>query len=168
MRGSQISMGEGRLRRLLNRRRPMEWLFVILVPIWLFGLNFPAMMVDTDQLELIQIASLVWILPPLLFSGTNLFTYGPILRASAPVRICLVLLLTAIAISAALSMDPIRSAGYVVTTTIGLWMSAGLWSCISKQLERALAWYGILWSIFSIYVYFVDERKIGRLTFGLA
>jgi O-antigen ligase len=104
----------------------------------------------------------------LFLAGANQFVYAPILRFSGTVKICLCALLLAISASAALSLNPLRSAGYVASTVLGLWISAGIWSSISVRLENALALYGVLWSVFSVYIYFVDTRIVGRLTFGMA
>ena len=147
-------------------RRFESW-FVYLIPLWLFGLNFPPLL-ESEQLEALQVVVLLWIVPFLFLAGTNLFAIGPTLRASRSVRICLLALIVAISTSAALSVNPLRSAGYAVSTALGLWICAGLWSSINTKLDRALAWYGILWSAFSIYIFLVDDRIQGRLTFGLA
>src|SRR5260221_6876556 len=112
----------------------MEKWFVLLVPVWLFGLIFPPTM-DFDDKQVLQFVSLVWPIPLCLFSARSRFLYGGIHRAVPAIRVWTLLFIAAITASALLSMDPLRSLGYAVVTSIGLVCGAGLWSCINRRMR---------------------------------
>jgi hypothetical protein len=140
-----------------------EWAFSATVVLWLFGLNFPAL-IETQQMDTWQVVTLAWIAPLLLLVGTNQCAYAPVFRASSSVRISLFALILAISISATMSLDPLRSAGYVASAIVGLWVCAGVWPC-NKRIDRVLAGYGVMWSAFSVFIYLEGTKIVdGSLT----
>jgi len=149
----------------VEKPRRLEWLFVILVPLWLLGLNLPPMLNVGQQRETLQLVTLAWLAIPCLIVGTNTFAYAGVFRGSLPVRIATLVLVIAISASAALSVDPALSFGYAAVMVLGFGCCAGIWSCINSRMEQALIGYAVLGSAFSAYVYLEGVRIQGRLIF---
>src|SRR5258708_29488757 len=110
--------------------RRTEWLFAAIVPVWLFGLIFPATM-TTDDKQLVQFAALLWPAPICLLMARSWFWIGGTLRGSRSVRFCIAVFLAVIAVSSSISVDPALSFGYAALTAIGFILCSGIWSCLS-------------------------------------
>src|SRR5947207_1294981 len=145
-------------------RRFESW-FVILIPLWLFGLIFPPVL-PLEHRELAQVAALVWPVPFFILRSREYFIYSGIHRASRSIRILTCALIVEILIGSILSVDPLLSIGYTAAAAAGLICCAGLWSCISWRMERALTVYAVLGSMFAIYAFLKGDSMQGRLTFG--
>ena len=142
-----------------------EWLFAVILPVWLFGLIFPPTM-TTDDRQLIQFVTLLWPAPICLLTRRSWFLMGGTLRGSRCVRLCVTAFLVVIAVSSSMSVDPAFSFGYAAVTTIGFILCAGIWSCLNWQMGRALVAYAYLGSALSAYLYLYGDIVQGRLTFG--
>jgi O-antigen ligase len=142
-----------------------EWLFAAILPVWLFGLIFPAT-ITTDNRQLIQFVTLLWPAPICLLTGRSWFLMGGTLRGSRSVRLCVTVFLVVIAISSSMSVDPAISFGYAAVTAIGFILCAGIWSCLNWQMGRALVAYAYLGSALSAYLYLYGDTLQGRLNFG--
>src|SRR5690349_15116355 len=86
--------------------RPGEWFCVVLIPLWLFGLIFPAM-IATDRRQLLQVIALGWPIPFYLHFGRSYFVYSGGHRGSLSFRVLTLLFVAAYVVSSALSVDPL-------------------------------------------------------------
>lgn len=106
--------------------RRAEWLFAAIIPIWLFGLIFPATITTNDR-QLVQFVTLLWPVPICLLVERSWFWIGGTFRGSRSVRLCLAVFLVVIAVSSSMSVDPLMSFGYAALAATGFMLCAGIW-----------------------------------------
>ncbi|HEY4363757.1 MAG TPA: O-antigen ligase family protein [Bryobacteraceae bacterium] len=140
-------------------------LFLIAVPLWLFGVIFPPT-VESESLVLVQFAAFAWFPIAAVFSSRGRFLFGPAFREQ-PWTVALAgASIVAITASAALSEDPTLSLGFVATVAIGLVCCAGVWEMGREKIATSLWVYSVLGTALIGYVYWVGARVQGRLTIG--
>src|SRR5215212_10183028 len=81
-----------------DRERWGGWLFLVLIPLWMLGLIFPAM-IAAENRQVLQVISLAWPVPFFLHFGGSYFLYGGSQRGSIHLRIFTALFVCAYCIS---------------------------------------------------------------------